>query len=243
MSDMSNNITTAQQLINSFASSVENANRISAESANTAMRFNAAEAQKNRDWQEMMSNTAHQREVADLVKSGLNPVLSANNGASVGSGAQASTTSYQGQQDNLSPSKVALMQTILQTAMNNQNAKEIAQAQMENAIQQTNLNNATTLAATKISGQFGLSSSNVAASASRYASNKSYDATKYANDMAKDIAAMNNATSERNANVSAEGQDWLNRLVNNTVKAVTHITMAKKSAKTISGKSGKYTSR
>lgn len=47
-----------------------------------AQRFQAKEAQKNRDFQERLSNTQIRRRIADLRAGGLNPVLAAGEGAS-----------------------------------------------------------------------------------------------------------------------------------------------------------------
>lgn len=51
-----------------------------------------SEASRNRSFQERMSNTAHQREIEDLRKAGLNPILSVNKGLSTPSGAMANFT-------------------------------------------------------------------------------------------------------------------------------------------------------
>lgn len=58
--------------------------------------FNAEQAQINRDFQLYMSNTAHQREMADLAAAGLNPILAARQGASTPAGGQATASDASG---------------------------------------------------------------------------------------------------------------------------------------------------
>ena len=74
----------------------DKANKFSAEQAHITRDYNAAEAQKQRDFEERLSNTAYQRAAQDARAAGLNPYYAMGSGASTPSGATAYASSVGG---------------------------------------------------------------------------------------------------------------------------------------------------
>lgn len=102
------------------------------------MSFNAAEAQKNRDFQERMSSTAYQRGMADMRAAGLNPILAYSQGGASSPGGNAA---HVGQLEN---TMEGLGKGVNSAAQLGQRAVEIAQVRQntKTGVSQEELNRA-----------------------------------------------------------------------------------------------------
>lgn len=149
-----------------------------------AMAFNQNEAAKNRNWQEMLSNTAHQREVRDLMAAGLNPVLSAmnGNGASVGSGATAQGVTSQGAKGDTDTSANGAIANLLGSILSAQTQIEAANINAKTQEAVADKYTAMEKIVSEIAASASRYGADTAAGASRYHSDRSYDASRYGSD-------------------------------------------------------------
>lgn len=200
------------------ASQAEDLRKWQEEQNKKAMEFNAAEAAKNRDWQEYMSNTAHQREIADLKAAGLNPVLSATggNGAAVTSGATASGVTSSGAKGDVDTSVNAALASILGTLWNNENALKIADVNAKNnlavAEKYTAMNELVAQIGAMTSryvSDNSLTASRVMAGATQYAADRNYASTKLSTESAQKIAQWANANSVNLKNLDRYNEEYI----------------------------------
>lgn len=196
------------------------------ESNNKAMAWSAAEAQKNRDWQERLSNTAHQREVQDLIAAGLNPILSVNNGAYTGSGATGSGFAGQGAQGHVDTSADGVMGQLISSYINTamqatvaglytdasryQADLQYASAKLASETSIYNNNNLVTAnkAISAMNRDADIQKANISASAQLGAAGSMAAASRYASENALKAASLNAEASKYGSELNKMASDY-----------------------------------
>ncbi len=182
------------------------------EQAKIAREFNASEAAKNREWQKMMSDTAHQREVQDLLKAGLNPVLSVTggNGASVTSGATASTSAPSGAMGQVDTSLAGALVSFLGSMLNQMTQLETARVSAQSNQAIADKYTAMSKYTSELQASTQLTTANISAMASKYAADAHYSGALASAAASKVVASIHAAAQKYGYDLSAMTQKEIN---------------------------------
>lgn len=167
------------------------------QSAAKAMDFNARQAEITRNWQEMMSNTAYQRQVRDMVAAGLNPVLGvSNSGAAVPSGATGTGVASQGAKSEADTTMANAFSSMVNALVQGQTARDVAEINAKTSMHNAELSAQAVLASAGLSAEASKYGSGLAAAASRFASSLGFDAAVLAQSGQTERLQMSNEFSK-----------------------------------------------